>query len=70
MQARITLKCFILLTLNRLGGGGGMVKLASKERVKPWFFVTFNIIMVTSFLKISLKFLKSFRRYEDFLCQY
>ena len=29
-----------------------------RERVKSWVFVTFNVITITSFLKISLKFLK------------
>ena len=43
------------------------------NRVNPCFFVNFNIIishLVTSFLKISLKFIKSFTRYEDFPLQY
>ena len=39
-----------------------------RKRVKPCFFVTFTM-QVTSFLKISLKFLQSFRRYKDFLRQ-
>ena len=34
-----------------------------RERVKPHFFVTFNIIISLSFLKILLRFLKSFRRF-------
>ena len=41
--------------------------VSKKERVKPWFFVTFNIIISTFFLKISLEFLKLFRSYEEFL---
>ena len=36
----------------------------------PWFFVTFNIIIRHIFLKISLKFLKSFRSYEQYLGLY
>ena len=34
------------------------------------FFVTFNIFKTHIFPKMSLKFLKSFRRYEDFILQY
>ena len=41
------------VTLNRLGGGcqfdpplcGFSENVSSKERMKPWFFVTFNIII-------------------------
>ena len=74
------------LTLKRLGGQfdpnpppsppppptlcGFSKNLSSKERLKPWFFVTFNIIISGIFPEISLKFLKSFRKYEEFLCQY
>ena len=48
------------------------LELKSKKDspVKPCFFVTFNIIIVTFFLKTSLKFLKTFRRYKDFLILY
>ena len=41
--------------------------VSSKERVKPCFLW---ILKVTTFLKISLTLLKSFRRYVDFFCQY
>ena len=42
-----------VLTLKRLGGGSGQFdplccfskNLFSRERVKPWFFVTFNVII-------------------------
>ena len=44
------------------------------ELTPLWFFqkifVTFNIIISQTFLKISLKVLNSFRRYENFLLQY
>ena len=38
------------LTLKRQGGGGGgeggvNLNVSSKKRVKPWFFVTFSIII-------------------------
>ena len=62
--------CTISLTLKRPGRGVNLTpppstcvfsKIVSpKERVKP---------LVTSFLKISLNFLNSVRRYENFLCQ-
>ena len=42
---------------------------SSKKRMKAWFFVTFNIIIIHIFLEISMKLLKSFRNYEEFLCQ-
>ena len=42
----------------------------SRERVKAYFFAALNIIISTPFLQISLKFLKSFRTYENFLLQY
>ena len=69
------------LTLKRLGGQfdpptptptlcGFSKNLSSKERLKPWFFETFNIIISGIFPEISLKFLKSFRKYEEFFCQY
>ena len=49
----------------------GLTKNASsKERVKLCFLMTFDIIIRTSFLKLSLKFLKLFRKSEDSLCQY
>ena len=66
-----------LLTLKGLGGHfdppptpSFSKTVSSKERVKPCFFVTCNIIISHIFLKILLKFFKLFRRYEDFLCQY
>ena len=44
----------------------------SKERVKPWIFATFNIIIShifpDNFIEIHSE--KSLRRYEDFFCQY
>ena len=48
-----------------VGGGGGSVNppcgfsknVSSKGRVKPWLFVTFNIIIIH-------------RKYEEFICQY
>ena len=53
---------FISLTLKRLGGQldspcGFSKTVSSRERVKNWSFETFNII--TTFLKTSFKFLKS-----------
>ena len=36
----------------------------------PGFLWLLILLSVASFLKISLKFLKSFGRYEDFLCQH
>ena len=44
--------------------------VSSSERVKPRFLVTFNIIINHFFPEISLKFLNSFRRHEDFPHQY
>ena len=37
---------------------------------EAFFFVTFSIFKTHIFRKISLKFLKSFRRYVDFILQY
>ena len=49
----------------------GFSKIASsKERVKPWFFVTFNIILKHTFPETLLNFLKSLRRYEEILSQF
>ena len=73
--------CLIHLTLKRLDeGGGGVVVVnltpppcglskhaSSKERVKLWFFVAFNIIISHIFPEEDMK---PFRRYEDFFCQY
>ena len=42
----------------------------SRETMKPCFLVTFSINMRYIFLKNSLKFLKSFRRYKGSLLQY
>ena len=76
---------WLYLPLNpKTAGGGGvgvwgdlltnpcgfLKNVFSKERVNPWLFASFNIIINTSFLKISLTFLKSFRRYEELLCEY
>ena len=44
--------------------------VSSKERVKPCFFVTFGIISKHIFTENFIDFLKSFRRYEEILCQY
>ena len=44
--------------------------VSSKERLKPWFVLTFNIIISHIFPENTLKFLKRFRRYEEILCQY
>ena len=41
----------------------------SRKGVKPCFLVTFHISWHTFSLKISLKFLKSFERFENFLRQ-
>ena len=64
-----------LLILKRLGAQfnpscGFLKSESSKENVKPWFFVTFNVIVSHNFPQISLKFITSFRSYEEFLCQY
>ena len=61
-------KLDISLTLKRLGEEKG-VNLTPPV-VFPKMFVTFNIIISHYFLKISLKFLKLLRRYEDFFHQY
>ena len=41
-----------------------------KRRWNPGFLLFLILSQVTSFLEISLKFLKSFRRYEKFICQF
>ena len=52
------------------------INVSSKERVKLWFFVTFNIILKHIFpenfteWKFHFHLLKSFRSYEEILCQY
>ena len=49
----------------------GFSKIVSfRERVKPCSFCLIILLSVTSFLKNSLKLLKSFRGSEDFLRQY
>ena len=63
------------LTLKRLGGQfdppcSFSKNVCTRERVKPCIFVNFNIIISHILFKIPLKFLKSFRIYEDFLRQY
>ena len=45
-------------------------KFSYRERVKPCFFVTCTIIISHIILENSLKFLNSFRKFEDFLSQY
>ena len=42
----------------------------SRESLKPWFSVTLDILIVYNFLKMSFKFMKVSRRYEDFLIQF
>ena len=51
------------LTLKGLGGGGSIwppcgfsENVSSKERVKPWFFVTFNIILKHIISEIFIEF--------------
>ena len=41
-----------------------------KRSWNPGFLWLLILSQITSFLKISLNFLKSFRRYEEILCQY
>ena len=38
--------------------------------LKPWLFVTINIITSNIFLEVSFKFIISFRGYEDFFHQH
>lgn len=70
--AEINIKELGTLPFKRLGGShfdhpcGFSKTLSSRERVKSCFFLTFNIIISTFFLKIVLKFLKSLRKYEEF----
>ena len=58
---------FLSLTLKRLRGGvqfelppplscGFTKNVSSKERVKPWFFVTFNIILRHIFPESFIEF--------------
>ena len=60
-RSLVSLSSTCVLTLKRLGGQfdplpcGFSKNVSFKERVKSWFFVTFNVI--TSFLKISFNFL-------------
>ena len=68
------------LTLKRLRGRGDQFKLHPsvvfrkmyllKRGWNPGFLWLLILSSVTSFLKISLKLLKSFRNYEEFICQY
>ena len=44
--------------------------VSSSENLKPYFLWLLILSQVTFFLKISLEFLKSFRRYKGFLRQY
>ena len=52
------------LTLKWLGRGGGQLdpslgflkNVSSKERVKPWFFVTFNILLKHIFPENFIEF--------------
>ena len=69
----------VFLEINPKTAGGGSIWLppcgfsksvSCKERMKPWFFVTFNIIVSHIFPEDLLKLLKSFRRYEGFPWQY
>ena len=65
MEATLTLK---LLGVGQFEPPCGFSKnISSKKRVKPGFFVTFNII-ISPIFKASLKFLKSFRSFEESLC--
>ena len=65
------------LTLKRLPVGvnltlsssGSSKNVSSEERLSLCFLWLLILSKVTSFLKISLTFLKSFRKYENFLCQ-
>ena len=59
------------------GWGGGSIwppyvlfEKSSKERVKSFFLWLLILSYGTSFLKISLKILESFRCYEELLCLY
>ena len=45
-------------------------QIRAKERLKSWFSVTFNIIISHIFPENFIEFLKSFRKYEKFVCQY
>ena len=61
-QMLLTSSRLCTLTLKRLGGGqfdppcGFSKNVSSKERVKPWFFVTFNIISKHIFLENFIEF--------------
>ena len=44
--------------------------VSSKQRVKPWFFVTFDIITSHIFPENFIEIPQAFRRYEEFLCHY
>ena len=46
------------------------INVFSRERVNSGFLWLLILLEATSFLKISLKFLKLSRRYEDFFLQY
>ena len=68
---------FGALTLKRLGvvnltphPRGFLKNVSSKQRVKTWFFVTINIIISHIFSENFIEIFKSFRSYEELLCQY
>ena len=83
LKRRIRHRCFpvtfpIFLTVNRLGGWGSIwsYRVAFRKTYllkrgwNPGFLRLLILSKVTSFLKIYLKFLKSFRSSEEFICQY
>ena len=60
---KVFLTLHIILTLKCLGGGQGdplpcgfSKNVSSKESVKPWFFVTFNIILKNIFAEKFIEF--------------
>ena len=65
----------ISLNLKRLGGQFNTPcdfskNASSKERMKPCFFLTLNIIVSRIFPENFIEFFKSFKSYKEVLCQY
>ena len=49
---------------------GFLKSASSKEREKPWFFVTFNIILRHIFPEIFIEFPQVVQKIEEILCRY
>ena len=65
----------IILVNPKMAGGsphpcGFFKKKSSKERVRLWFFVNFNIIISHIFRENFIEMSEVVYKYEDFLCKH